>query len=53
MAKMIAGKMKKLPDDQKRGFMKKFYEKTKNHPEVDKLCNEMKQMIGYEKEDYR
>lgn len=53
MAKMIAGKMKNLDDEQKRGFMEKFYQKVKDKPDCDTLCKQMQEMIDYRKDDYR
>lgn len=53
MAKMIGKQMKKLPDDQKRDFMAKFYQKVKDKPDCDRLCTQMKKMINYGKDDYR
>jgi hypothetical protein len=53
MAKEIAKQMKKLPKEKKRGFMQKFWEKNKNNPDVEKHVQQMKEMIGYESDDFR
>jgi hypothetical protein len=52
-AKQIAKQIRKLPDNTKRDFMKKFYEKNKDNPDVDKLCEQLKEQIGYGKDDFR
>jgi len=52
MKKILADLIiKKLNDKQKRDMIQKFYEKNKNRPDVDKLVDDMKKMLNYDKDD--
>ena len=53
IAEKIAGRIKTLPDHMKRDFMKSFYEKNKDNPEIDSLCEQLREKIGYDRFDYR
>ena len=53
LAKSIGDQIKKLPDEMKRDFMRKFYQHNKDNPEINKLLDDMKKMIGYGKDDFK
>lgn len=53
MAKQIASQISRLPDGMKRDFMAKFYQKNKDNPDIDSLCEQLKEQIRYGKDDFR
>ena len=48
MAKMIAQQMS---DDQKKDMIQALYDKYKDRPDVDTIVQQMKDQLGYKKDD--
>ena len=48
LARFLGGRMKRLPQEQKKDFIEKFKKKIEGTKDYESTLQQMKDMIGYE-----